>query len=124
LIYRLLADLVVVAHLVFVAFAVLGGLLVVRWRRCAWLHVPAAFWAVLVEFAGWVCPLTPLETWLRVRAGGTGYAGGFIDHYVAAILYPPGLTRGVQIALGLGLLVANAAIYAWALRRSRGRARS
>lgn len=118
MIYRLLADVVVVAHLLFVAFAIFGGLLLLRWRRCAWLHVPAAAWAVVVELAGWVCPLTPLEIWLRVRAGGTGYVGGFIEHYAVAILYPPGLTRGVQIALGLGLLVGNAAIYAWVLRRS------
>lgn len=111
--YRTLADLVVILHLLFVAFAVGGGLLVLRWRRLAWAHIPAAVWAALIEFAGWVCPLTPLENWLRRLGGAGGYAGGFVEHYILPILYPSGLTRHVQIVLGLLVLAINAAVYGW-----------
>jgi len=111
LIYRALADLVLVVHLLFVAFVVLGGLLVLRRPRLAWLHLPAAIWGVLIEFAGWVCPLTPLENSLRTRGGEAGYSGGFIEHYLTAALYPLGLTRGVQFVLGMLVLVLNLAIY-------------
>lgn len=121
MIYRILADLVVVAHLAFVLFAVVGGLLVLRWTWVAWIHLPTVAWAALIELVGWVCPLTPLERWLRVRAGGVGYEGGFIEHYILPILYPSDLTRGVQIVLGVFVLVVNASIYAWVLRRLRQR---
>lgn len=119
--YRTLADLVVVVHFGFVLFAVAGALLVLRWPRVAWAHVPAAVWAALIEFAGWICPLTPLENWLRVRGGGAGYRGGFVDHYILPILYPEGLTRGTQITLGVLVLLLNLAIYGWLLRRRLGR---
>jgi len=115
--YRLLADLTVVAHFVFVLFAVGGGLLVLRWRRIVWLHIPAAVWAALIEFYGWVCPLTPLENWLRVRSGASGYRGGFIEHYILPVLYPRALTRELQIVLGIFVLVVNLAIYGWLLIR-------
>ncbi len=115
--YRLLADLTVVAHFVFVLFAVGGGLLVLRWRRIVWLHIPAAVWAALIEFYGWVCPLTPLENWLRVRSGASGYRGGFIEHYILPVLYPRALTRELQIVLGIFVLVVNLAIYSWLLIR-------
>ena len=120
--YRLLADVVVVIHALFVVFVVLGSLAVLRWPRLAWLHLPAATWGALIEFAGWICPLTPLEKWLRVRAGGTAYEGGFIEHYLLPILYPPGLTRGTQIVLGLLVVAINLAVYGrllarWAARR-------
>jgi hypothetical protein len=115
--YRLLADLTVVAHFVFVLFAVGGGLLVLRWRRVVWLHIPAAVWAALIEFYGWVCPLTPLENWLRVRSGASGYRGGFIEHYILPVLYPRALTRELQIVLGIFVLVVNLAIYSWLLIR-------
>lgn len=117
MIYGLLADLVVIAHFGFVLFAVLGGLLVIRRPRIAWLHVPAVVWAALIEFAGWVCPLTPLENWLRMRSGAAGYRTGFIEHYVLPLLYPAGLTRGVQIVLGVLVLVVNVSIYGWLLTR-------
>jgi hypothetical protein len=113
----LLADLVLVGHVAFVAFVVLGGLLVLRWRRVAWLHVPCALWGAWVEVAGWVCPLTPLENALRRAAGEAGYAGGFLEHYVAPILYPPGLTRGIQVALGIAVLALNVVVYSAAWRR-------
>ena len=120
MLYRTLADLVLLVHLAFVGFVVLGGLLVLRRPKVAWVHLPCAAWGVLIEFAGWICPLTPLEVSLRMRGGETGYAGGFIAHYVTAVLYPAGLTRGVQVALGAFALLLNAAIYSWMLaRRSR-----
>ena len=117
MLYGLLADVVVVAHFAFVAFALFGGLLVLRWRRLAWVHVPAAAWAVLIEFGGWYCPLTPLENHLRRLGGEAGYAGGFVEHYVLPVLYPAGLTRGVQIALGVFALGLNAGIYTYTLRK-------
>lgn len=115
--YRVLADLTVVLHLAFVLFAVAGALLVLRWRRVAWVHVPAAVWAALIEFRGWVCPLTPLENWFRVRSGSSGYRGGFVDHYILPVLYPRGLTREAQIVLGIIVLVVNLVIYGWLLLR-------
>ena len=118
MIYRVLADVVLVLHLCFVLFVVLGGLLALRWPRLAWVHVPVALYGALIEFAGFVCPLTPLENYLRRRGGEAGYAGGFIDHYIMATLYPQGLTRKAQLILGVAVLAINAAIYAvWWLRR-------
>ncbi len=112
LIYRVLADLVVVTHLAFVAFVILGGFLAFRWPRAAWLHVPAVVWGVAIELTGWVCPLTPLENRLRVLGGGAGYSGGFVEHYLMPVLYPIGLTRGTQVVLGIIALGLNLAIYA------------
>ena len=118
--YRLLADAVVLLHLGFVAFVVLGGVLVRRHRWVAWVHVPAFAWGALIEFAGWICPLTPLENALRQRGGETGYAGGFVEHYLLPLLYPVGLTRGVQIALGALVLGFNAAVYGSVMLRRGG----
>jgi len=117
--YGSLADLVVVVHAAFVAFVVFGGLLVLRNPRLAWLHVPAAVWGVLIEFAGWVCPLTPLENALRLRGGEAGYGGGFIEHYLLPVLYPGGLTRGIQIVLGGLALALNLAVYTVIFARRR-----
>lgn len=117
--YRILADVLVILHLGFVVFVVAGGLLVL-WRRWwAWIHLPAASWGVLIEWAGWVCPLTPLENRLRAMGDAPTYEGGFIDQYIVPILYPPGLTRGMQIALGVAVVVINAVVYTVALRRRR-----
>jgi hypothetical protein len=121
LIYRVLADLVLVFHFAFVLFVVLGGLLVVRWPKLALLHIPAAIWGVLIEYSGWICPLTPLENSLRVRGGEAGYSGGFIEHYIQPVLYPSGLTRGTQIVLGSLALLINLAAYAVVLSRRRHR---
>jgi hypothetical protein len=118
--YRLLADLVVGVHFLFVLFVVLGGLLVLRWPRVAYVHLPAAAWGVLIEFAGWTCPLTPLEQSLRQRAGGHGYSGSFIEHYLLPLLYPSALTRDIQLVLGSVALVVNLGIYAYVLRRRSG----
>jgi len=121
LIYRALADLVLVVHLAFVLFVVLGGLLVVRWPWLAWLHLPAAIWGVLIEYTGWICPLTPLENSLRVKGGEAGYAGGFIQHYIQPVLYPAGLTRSTQVVLGSMALLVNLAAYAIVLSRLKHR---
>lgn len=119
MIWSLLADALVVFHLGFLVFVVLGGVLALRWARVAWLHVPCALWGAWVELAGWVCPLTPLENALRARAGEVGYVGGFIEHYLVPVLYPPGLTRGMQIALGVAALLVNVGVYAVLLARRR-----
>ena len=117
MIYRLLADLTVIGHGLFVLFVVFGGLLVLRSPRVAWLHAPSAAWGAWIEFQGWVCPLTPLENHLRRLGGGAGYGGGFVEHYVLPILYPPGLTRDVQILLGFLVCALNLAVYGWVIRR-------
>ena len=114
---RLTADAVALLHLAFVLFVVFGGLLVWRWPRLAWLHLPAAAWGALIEFAGWMCPLTPLENYLRQVIGQAGYAGGFIDHYLWPLLYPTGLTREWQWVLGGAVIALNGAGYGLLLRR-------
>lgn len=114
-----LANLVLVAHAAFIAFVALGGLLVARWPKVAWLHLPAVAWGAGISFAGAICPLTPLENALRAAAGVGGYQGGFIEHYLLGFIYPDGLTRDVQIGIGLAVLAVNAAAYAWAWRRRR-----
>jgi hypothetical protein len=111
--YNLLADLVVIVHFLFVLFSLLGALLVIRWRKIMWLHLPAAFWAAAVEFSGKICPLTPLENWLRIQGGGAAYSGDFIGQYLLWLLYPSGLTRGVQIILGAIVVGVNIGIYAY-----------
>jgi hypothetical protein len=118
--FRGAADLVLVLHLAFVLFVVLGGLLALRWRRVAWVHVPVALYGATIEFLGFVCPLTPLEVWLRRRGGEAGYEGGFIEHYIVAVLYPSGLTREIQLVLGMAVLVLNGIVYLvwWRRRRS------
>jgi Protein of Unknown function (DUF2784) len=118
LLYDLAADLVLIAHFVFVLFVVCGAPLTIRWPRLAWLHLPALLWGVLIEFTGMVCPLTPLEIRLRQLGGAAGYEGGFIDHYIGGLLYPAGLTRHTQILLGIAVLVPSVIVYGrWLLRR-------
>ena len=118
--FRLLADATVVLHLAFVAFVLGGGLLAARWPRAAWLHLPAAAWGAWVELTGSLCPLTPLENWLRRRAGGGAYASSFVEHYFLPVLYPASLSRELQWALGALVLLVNAAVYGWILlRRAR-----
>lgn len=119
MIYRVLADAVVIVHLAFVLFVVIGGFLLRRWPRLVYVHVPVAIWGVLIELVGWICPLTPLEKSLRERGGQAGYEGGFVDHYVLPVLYPVGLTRNVQYALGIFVLIVNVIAYALFIRRRR-----
>ena len=119
--YAFLADLVVITHMAFVLFVVLGWLLLFRWPRVAWIHVPMAAWGVFTEFAGIICPLTPLENSLRVRAGGAAYAGGFVEHYLIPVLYPTELTRAMQYVLGGFALALNVFVYWRALGYRRAR---
>jgi hypothetical protein len=117
--FGILADIVVFVHLGFVLFAVLGALLII-WRRwILWLHLPAVFWAFWIELTGGICPLTPLENWLRIRAGQGGYRGDFVEHYLMPVLYPVGLTRNIQILLGLLVIIINAALYGYIIFQSR-----
>jgi hypothetical protein len=120
--FGLLADLTLVAHLCFVLFVAFGGLLCLRWRWIPWLHVPAAVWGAAIEFGGWICPLTPLENDLRLRAGEAPFTGDFIGRYLTPVIYPEGLTREAQIVLGAGAVILNVAIYA-AVFRHGGRRR-
>ena len=114
--YQLLADLVLIVHLAFVVFVLCGGLLVLKWRWIVWLHLPAVTWGAFVEFSGWICPLTPLENWLRAQGGETAYAGDFIARYLQPLLYPDALTPDIQVVLGALVLVVNLAIYGWLAR--------
>src|SRR5512137_379107 len=109
--YKVLADAVLILHLCFILFVGLGGLLVLKWPRVAWLHLPAAFWGGLVEIMGWICPLTPLEIAFRRAAGGDAYDTAFLERYLVPIVYPAALTREMQIALGLFVLGINLAVY-------------
>ena len=120
---RLAADAVALLHLGFVLFVAFGGLWVWRWPRRVWLHLPAVGWGAWIEFAGGLCPLTPLENHLRQAVGAAGYAGGFIDHYLWPLLYPAGLTREGQWMLGAGVLVFNVVVYGvlWIRRMRRAR---
>jgi hypothetical protein len=115
--YRLLANVVVLIHALFIAFVVVGGFLAWRWRWIAALHLPCALWGMVIEYRGGMCPLTPLENALRVRAGEAGYSGGFIEHYLLPAMYPAGLTPRLQVVLGTAVLLVNAVAYAVLLRR-------
>ena len=119
MLYKLLGDAVAILHLLFVAFVVIGGLLALRWRWLPWLHLPALAWGATVEFTGGICPLTPLENWLRSAGGVAGYSGGFVDHYLLPLLYPASLDRELQLVLGSGLLAINATAYFFLWRRTR-----
>ena len=114
--YRLAANAVAILHAAFIAFVVLGGLAVLRWPKLAWIHLPAAVWGALIELAGWYCPLTKVENYLLRRAGEAGYHGGFLAHYVFAVIYPNGLTRGMELAIGLFVVAVNLSVYVRVLR--------
>jgi hypothetical protein len=118
-IYHAAADLVLLLHLAFIAFALAGALLVLRWRWLAWLQLPAAAWGIFIELSGRICPLTTVENALRVAAGQAGYADGFVAHYLLALIYPSGLTRQSQFVLAGVVLAVNAGVYAWLLWRRR-----
>lgn len=119
MIYRLLANVVVIFHLGFVAFVILGGFLLRRWPRLVYVHVPVAIWGALIEFGGWVCPLTPLENHFRELGGQAGYSGGFVEHYLIPVLYPHALTRKVQYVLGAFVIAINIVAYVLFTRRRR-----
>ena len=115
MIYFLLADSVLLLHLVFIIFVVFGGLLALKNLKWANLHIPAAVWGCLIEFKGWICPLTPLENWLYSRAGGSTYQESFIAHYLLPLIYPTELTRNVQFILGVSIILINIFIYSFVL---------
>jgi len=117
--FQVLADVTLVVHFLFILFVVAGGLLVLRWRRVMWFHLVCVTWGVLLELGQWVCPLTPLENWARMRAGDDAYTGDFIEHYLLPVVYPSGLTPALQVRLGLALLAFNLLVYGvvWWRRR-------
>ncbi len=118
MLYQLIATGLVILHFGFVGFAVAGGLLCIRWRKIVWFHIPAVIWAITIELTGKVCPLTPLENYFRLRAGGSDYSVDFVSHYLIPILYPEGLTRLVQYLLGLAVLLINMTIYGILIQRT------
>jgi len=123
--YSFLADAVIVFHFLFIVFAVGGGLLVIRWPKAAWVHLPAALWGAAVELSGWICPLTPLENHLRLLGGGAAYRGDFIERYLLPLVYPPGLTASMQYLLGGLVIAVNLIVYTlviskWMSLRRRG----
>ena len=118
---RVLVELTVLLHFGFVLFVVLGGLLVLRSARWAWLHVPSVLYGTMIELVGWICPLTPLEQWFRVRARWATYEGGFLEHHLEPLIYPGWLDRSTQLVLGSALLGLNLLVYTWAWRKHRVR---
>ncbi len=121
MIYRILADFVVAVHFGFILFVIFGGLLAISRRWILFLHLPAAIWGALIEFQGWLCPLTTLEWKLRLAGGGTAYERSFVEHYLVPIVYPDRLTPELQTALGIAVLLTNGAVYGWLIRRWRHR---
>jgi len=124
MVYPLLADLVVIWHVIFVLFAVLGGLFILKRRWWGWIHIPAFLWAGFIELTGGICPLTPLENRLRALGGGYTYRGDFIDHYLMPLLYPESLTREIQIVLGVFVILLNVGLYAWFWSRPQQRGKT
>ncbi len=110
-----MADILVVLHLVFILFVILGGFLVLKWQWLILFHLPSVVWGAFIEFRGWICPLTPLEQKFRAVAGEEGYSGGFIQHYLLPVIYPDALTRDMQFALGTSVVVINLAVYGWVI---------
>ncbi len=117
--HKLIADALVMAHFSFIAFVVAGGALVIYWPRVAWLHLPAVFWGAIVEFTGWICPLTPLENHFRFLAGDDTYSGDFVAQYLLPLIYPENLTRETQIILGLLVVIINIIFYLLAVKKHR-----
>jgi hypothetical protein len=121
MITKIAADLLVVIHFAFIVFVIFGGLLVLKWGKASVLHLPCVLWGALIEFRGWICPLTPLEHHFREAAGGEGYSGGFINYYLMPIIYPEGLTEGIQIVLGVIVLAVNLCVYGLVLLKRANR---
>ena len=111
MLFKLAANALALIHFAFILFVVFGGLLLLKWPRMMWLHVPAAVWGALIEFAGWYCPLTSMENAMLRRAGEAGYTDGFVAHYIFRLIYPAGLTRGLEIAIGVFVLLVNVSVY-------------
>ncbi|MFV3385087.1 MULTISPECIES: DUF2784 domain-containing protein [Pseudomonas] len=122
MLWRMAADALVLVHLGFILFVLLGGLLLLRWPRLIWLHIPAVAWGIVVECLHLGCPLTPWENQLRRAAGQAGYDGGFIEHYLIPLIYPAGLTPKIQLYLGAIVVLVNLSVYAWLIWRWRNKA--
>ena len=122
--YSILTNIVVVLHFSFVLFVLFGGLLILKWPKVMWLHLPAVAWGAVVEFTGWICPLTPLEHWLRARSSESTHTGDFVARYLLSILYPEALTSDIQAILGASVLLVNLVVYGYLWERNRGRKRS
>ena len=121
MLWQILAEVVLLIHFAFIVFVIIGGWFTRKWRWLLWVHLPAVLWAIALEFGGWICPLTPLENYLRQSSGETGYSGGFLEHYLLSIVYPEGLTPEIQIYLGLGVLLINIVAYSLVWRsRTKG----
>jgi hypothetical protein len=119
MLFSIFADIIVIAHFLFVLFVIFGGFLVLHKKGWAWLHIPAAFWGAFIELADWVCPLTPLENMFRLQSGGTAYASDFVEYYIIPLLYPSFLTKHLQLILGLFVIVINICIYGWIIWRRK-----
>ena len=116
--YRTLADGAVVLHFGFLAFLVVGGLVALRWRRVVWAHLAAVGWSIGILTVGQTCPLTALERWATVRAGGEATREGFIDRYVEDVVYPGSLTGPVRAAVAL--VVVLSWLLVWRRRETSG----
>jgi len=121
MLYALGADILLIIHLGFIVFVVLGGFLLLKWHWLIFVHFPAVLWGVMLEFQGWICPLTPLEQTLRQIGGQQGYTGGFIQHYLLPLIYPPALEGDIQFILGMLLILINVIIYLWVILRYYGK---
>ena len=121
--YELVADGIVMLHMLFILFVVSGGFLALRWLKIVYLHIPAVVWGVYIEFSGAICPLTPLENWFRLKSGQIAYEGDFIERYIIPIIYPANLTRELQVTLGVCALLVNLLAYGLLIsqRRKGGR---
>ena len=113
MLHRLLAELALILHFLFILFVIFGGLFVFKWNRIIWLHVPCAIWGALLEVYRWICPLTYLENYFRNHAEISGYSGGFIEHYLLPVIYPAGLTENARIILAIIVIVINLVIYGY-----------
>ena len=112
MIYQAGATATAILHFAFIVFVAFGGLLVLRWHRLAWIHLPAAVWGATIEIMHWNCPLTNVELWCLRRAGKQGYDGGFIAHYLFKVIYPAGMSRRVELAIAVFVIIINTAVYA------------
>ena len=106
-----LADLVLVVHMLFIIFVLFGGLIVLKWHKVMWIHIPCALWGAIIEFLGWVCPLTYLEIYFHEIYNANSYENSFIQNYLLPVIYPPGLTTDSQFLLGVIVIVINLIIY-------------
>jgi len=116
---KIAADITLLVHLTFILFVVFGGLIVLYRQWVAWFHIPMVLWASFINLIGWVCPLTPLENTYRSAAGQAGYEGGFVEHYIARLVYPEGLTYELGVILGISVLVWNMLVYAFIVYRAK-----